>query len=362
MRVVSSALLLFFLASFTSAQTVAPQAGSEWKFVVSGDSRNCGDVIMPAIAAGAIKNQAAFYMHLGDLRAIYAADEDYRNAPEHRGKSVDKDAYLKDAWDDFIQSQITPFGAIPFFVGIGNHETIAPKSREQFAAKFTQWLDAPPLKKQRLADDPKDTAAKTYFHWIQGGVDFIYLDNATHDQFSAEQVSWLEGVIERAAANSAVHSVVVGMHAALPDSIAHSHSMNDSQQGLESGRHVYNDLMAFNKKTKKNVYLLASHSHFYMSGIFNSDYRKAHGGELPGWIVGTAGAVRYALPPDAMEAKEARTKVYGYLLGTVHADGAIDFEFEEIKVGDIPAAIIKRYTPELIDFCFNKNTAFSEEQ
>jgi hypothetical protein len=131
---------------------------------------------------------------------------------------------------------------------------------------------------------------------------------------------------------------------------------------LESGRHVYNDLMAFNKKTKKNVYLLASHSHFYMSGIFNSDYRKAHGGELPGWIVGTAGAVRYALPPDAMEAKEARTKVYGYLLGTVHADGAIDFEFEEIKVGDIPAAITKRYTPELIDFCFNKNTAFSEEQ
>jgi len=47
---------------------------------------------------------------------------------------------------------------------------------------------------------------------------------------------------------------------------------------------------------------------------------------------------------------------------TVHADGSIDFKFEEIKLPDIPATISKRYTPELVDFCFNKNTAFSEER
>src|SRR5260370_23484900 len=29
-----------------------------WNFAVSGDSRNCGDVVMPAIAAGAKKNDA----------------------------------------------------------------------------------------------------------------------------------------------------------------------------------------------------------------------------------------------------------------------------------------------------------------
>jgi hypothetical protein len=338
------------------------QANAEWKFAVSGDSRNCGDVIMPAIAVGAIQNQAAFYWHLGDLRAIYGADEDYQHAPEHRGKPVEREAYLKNAWDDFIQSQITPFGSMPFFVGIGNHELIAPMTRELFDDKFAKWLDAPQLKKQRLADNPKDTVPKTYFHWIQGGVDFVYLDNATKDQFSPEQVTWFEGVVERAAANPEVRSLVVGMHAALPDSVAHSHSMNDWQIGVESGRRVYADLMRFNKQTKKNVYLLASHSHFYMSGIFNSDYRQAHGGELPGWIVGTAGAVRYALPPDAPQAKEARTKVYGFLMATVHADGSIDFNFQEIKVSDIPAAISKRYTPELVDFCFNKNTAFSEDR
>ena len=45
-----------------------------WSFAVSGDSRNCGDVVMPAIAADALKHNAAFYWHLGDLRAIYGPD------------------------------------------------------------------------------------------------------------------------------------------------------------------------------------------------------------------------------------------------------------------------------------------------
>src|SRR5579862_6336809 len=103
MKLVQSAFLFVLFASFALAQTASAPTNSDWKFVVSGDSRNCGDVVMPAIAAGAIKNQAAFYFHLGDLRAIYGADEDYQHAPEHRGKPIDRDVYLKEAWDDFIQ-------------------------------------------------------------------------------------------------------------------------------------------------------------------------------------------------------------------------------------------------------------------
>src|SRR5882762_9920398 len=38
-------------------------AGGTWRFVVSGDSRNCGDVVMPGIAETAKKNQAVFYWH-----------------------------------------------------------------------------------------------------------------------------------------------------------------------------------------------------------------------------------------------------------------------------------------------------------
>jgi hypothetical protein len=361
MRIIKLAVLTALLASTALAQAPRHQQNtSDWKFAVSGDSRNCGDVVMPSIAAGAIKNKAVFYWHLGDLRAIYGIDEDYQNSPEHRGKTIQKDEYLKDAWDDFIQNQIGAFGSMPVFVGIGNHETTLPKTREQFADRFAQWLDSDPLKKQRLADNPTAATPTTYFHWIQGGVDFIYLDNATLDQFSPEQVSWFEGVIGRASSNPEVRAVVVGMHDALPDSVAIGHSMSDWSIGVESGRRVYTDLVDFKKKTHKNVYVLASHSHFYMSGIFNSEYWAANGGELPGWIVGTAGAVRYALPPGAPRAKEARTKVYGYLLGTVHQDGKIDFKFEEIKKSDTPSAISQRYTPQFVDFCFDKNTAFNQ--
>src|SRR5438309_10528459 len=249
MKPLKVAVLTALLVSAAMGQTSRPQQNtSDWKFAVSGDSRNCGDVVMPSIAASATKNKAAFYWHLGDLRAIYGIDEDYQNSPEHRGKTIQKDEYLKGAWDDFIHNQISAFGSMPVFVGIGNHETTPPKRREDFAAKFAPWLDSAPLQQQRMADDPKATAPATYFHWIQGGVDIIYLDNATKDQFSPDQLSWLEGVIGRASSNPEVRAVVIGMHAALPDSVAFGHSMSDWAEGVESGRRVYTDLVDFKKK------------------------------------------------------------------------------------------------------------------
>jgi hypothetical protein len=347
-----------FFFILLACAAVAAQTGGDWHFAVSGDSRNCGDVIMPAIAQGAKQNDAAFYWHLGDLRAIYGPDEDYKAEPEHRGKPVDKNSYLRDAWPDFIHNQIGPFEPLPFFVGIGNHETTSPKTRSEFVTQFAQWLNAPPLKKQRQSDGDKG-GPRTYYHWIQGGVDFIYLDNATQDQFDYKQLKWLESVLKGDSANPQVRSIVAGMHVALPESLASSHSMDDWSNGVSSGQRAYQDLLNFNQKSQKPVYVLASHSHFLMSGIYDTDYWRSHGGVLPGWIVGTAGAVRYALPDTKDRAKEARTKVYGYLLGTVHANGAIDFKFEEIKRGDIPDAVNQRFTPEFVDYCFNQNTAFN---
>src|SRR5690349_21649561 len=133
-------LLIVFIATFQlSAQTTG-----DWHFAVSGDSRNCGDVVMPAIAQGVKSDGAAFYWHLGDLRAIYGPDEDYKAEPEHRGQAPDKNAYLSSAWPDFIQNQLSAFAPVPFFVGIGNHETTPPKTRAEFVTQFAQWLDAPP--------------------------------------------------------------------------------------------------------------------------------------------------------------------------------------------------------------------------
>jgi hypothetical protein len=72
-------------------------ADATWHFAVSGDSRNCGDVVMPAIAAGARANQAAFFWHLGDLRAINDFDEDFHAL--HPQASIAE--YLSTAWLDF---------------------------------------------------------------------------------------------------------------------------------------------------------------------------------------------------------------------------------------------------------------------
>jgi hypothetical protein len=327
-----------------------------WKFVVGGDSRTCGDVVMPAVAAGAASEGASFYWHLGDFRALYDFDQDLlaarRAAGETRPLAISD--YQKAAWDDFIQSQIEPFGAMPVYLAIGNHELVQPKSRGEFLAQFADWLNAPPIQSQRLRDNPKDRRLKTYYHWIQNGVDFVTLDNASNDQFDSEQVAWLEQVLARDASDPSVTTVAAGMHAALPDSLASDHSMSDWAQGEQSGRRVYAALLKAQNAGKK-VYVLASHSHFYMSGIFDSPYWRAHGGVIAGWIIGTTGAIRYALPAGAAQARESKTNVYGYLLGDTGADGSIRLEFKEIREQDIPAPVVSRFTPEFVHQCFVGN-------
>ena len=326
-----------------------------WRFVVSGDSRNCGDVVMPAIAKGARKDGAQFYWHLGDLRAIYDFDDDMLQAAKVAGKPKPTIiGYEGSAWDDFIANQAMPFGDMRFYLGIGNHEVIPPKSREQFVTQFADWLDTPTLQKQRLDNDPTDHELKAYYHWREGAVDFIYLDNASADQFDKEQLGWLLRLLKKDAEDPAILTVVVGMHKALPWSVSCDHSMNESGEGERSGVKVYKALLELQKKPK-NIYVLASHSHYFMEEIFNNDHWANNGGILEGWIVGTAGAQRYPLPLGA-DPKKSRTNVYGYLLGTVDSKGRITFKFTEVKSGDIPLDVKKRYTESWIrQACFDGN-------
>jgi len=91
--------------------------------------------------------------------------------------------------------------------------------------------------------------------------------------------------------------------------------MNESAQGTESGRKVYDELVAFRKQSGKNVYDLASLPHFFMDNVYNTACRKEHSEEvLPGWIIGTAGAPRYRRPADVTRSTLQMTDVYGYLL------------------------------------------------
>ncbi|MGO9993102.1 MAG: hypothetical protein ACLPTF_11405 [Steroidobacteraceae bacterium] len=329
-------------------------ADAPWNFAVSGDSRNCGDVVMPSIAAGARADHAVFYWHLGDLRVINDIDEDFR-AQHPRASMGD---YLSSAWIDFERNQIEAFGAMPFFLGIGNHETVPPKTREEYLTTFANWLDAPPLREQRLMDDPHDHTLRSYYHWIRDGIDFISLDNATPDQFDAAQIAWLKRVLQSAVHDGLVRALVVGMHEALPESLARGHSMSDDRNMQATGLQVYAALLEVRKT--KPVYVLASHSHFVMENVFDTAYWHEHGGVLPGWIVGTAGAVRYALPPDAWRAKLAKTHVYGYLLATVSPPGADDkdpirFAYKEVTEAAVPGEVAQRFGPELLHFCYQEN-------
>jgi hypothetical protein len=352
---VTNAVLIL---SVMGTQPIAAQQSPSgtWHFVVSGDSRNCGDVVMPGIAETAKKNRAVFYWHLGDLRHISMPDEDIQHQPEHLGKPLSIKDYEAIAWPDFIDSQIGPFGSIPFLVGIGNHETIPLlKTREDFLLQFADWLETPMLRTQRLRDDPRNHGLKAYYHWIDRGVAFYFLDNATPDQFDANQMDWFERVLDKDLADATVKTIVAGMHKALPDSIAAEHGMSGSIS-TDSGRRVYADLLRAQNAAHKHVYILSSHSHFYMDGIFDTDYWKQHGGVLPGWIVGTAGAQRYALPPHSSDAHAALTNVYGSLLGTVQPSGEVRFEFEKLSETDIPAAVKSRYGQEFVHWCFVENT------
>src|SRR5580700_9511133 len=225
---------LLATGSKTPSQTSAQSSNSSdgaWYFAVSGDSRNCGDVVMPAIAAGVIQSGANFYWHLGDFRAIFEFDEDMQHQPEHVTSPLDIIDYELTAWDDFIRNQLAPFGALPVFLGIGNHETIPPKTREQYVIQFADWLDQQSLRNQRLLDDPNDHKLKTYYHWILSGMDFINLDNATEDQFDSNQLAWFEKILLADSSNPQIKAVIVGTHEALPESISKGHSMNQSAAG-----------------------------------------------------------------------------------------------------------------------------------
>jgi hypothetical protein len=324
---------LVALFAFTAASAVAQTSDATWSFAVSGDSRNCGDFVMPAIAASVKAENDAFYWHLGDFRWISKPDQDLV-AMQFAGKEPPIDEYHRIAWDDFLTHQMASFATFPVFLGRGNHETVAPMTREGYIEKFRALLDRPEIAAQRRADGPEGAPVGPWYHWIHNGVDFITLDNASKDEFSNEQMKWLRGVLDRdVAPDSGIHSIVAGMHEALPHSKGSEHAMDDWELGERTGDVVYTwfyDAQA----AGKHVYLFASHSHYYSPNIFNTPYWKQHSSRIvPGIIIGSAGARRYQLPRDAE--KTAKAHIYGYVQGIVQADGQIEFKLHELSEDDL---------------------------
>ncbi len=333
-----------------SSLALAQQPATAWRFAVSGDSRNCGDIVMPAIAKKVQAQDASFYWHLGDFRLSSDIDQDMLAA--HGGK-VSVTEYQSHALLDFANQQLVPFGDTPVFLGLGNHE-VSAHSRGEILLQLADWFDAPVIRAQRLADDPTDHTVHSYYHWRQQNVDFITLDNASAEMFDPAQMGWLAAQLNRDAADPAVRTIVLGMHEALPDSIAAGHSMNENPVETITGRKVYAQLLEFRKSTGKEVQVIASHSHFVLADPYNTSCRKPED-VLPGWIVGSAGAIRYALPKSTAGSSFAQTDVYGFLIGAVDPSGHVTFTFHDVQLADVPAATRKLYGEDTVTQCFIAN-------
>jgi hypothetical protein len=279
------------------------------------------------------------------------------------GTQLPKSEYLQQAWDDFLEHQMASFGSLPVFLGRGNHESIKPMTRDGYIAKFSSFLSRPEIQAQRRVDGDSSGAGgsiEPWYHWTRDGVDFITLDNASPDEFSEAQMRWLRSVFDRdLAPNSGIRAIVAGMHEALPHSTSSDHGMDDWDLGMRTGELVYTWLFDA-QASGKHVYVLASHSHFYSPNIFNSPYWKQHSNHVvPGTIIGSAGAHRYKLPQFAD--KSSKTNIYGYLQGTVQADGSIDFALHELSEGDLVASKWPNAPLDAIHECYIHNSDSAEK-
>lgn len=329
----------------------AQQTTTDWTFAVSGDSRNCGDFVVPAIASKVKAEKDTFYWHLGDFRLMSGVDEDLQSM-QPAGKELKKAEYVPIAWDDFLAHQMASFGDFPVFLGRGNHEAVKPMTRDGYIQKFQAYLNRPEIVAQRKADGTE--TVESWYHWTENGVDFVTLDNADKDQFSDAQLKWLRGVIDRdLSADSGIKAIVVGMHESLPHSNSSDHAMDDWDLGIRTGEIVYRWLFDA-QAAGKHLYVISSHSHYYSPNIYKTAYWTQYTKTvLPGTIIGSAGAHRYALPRNAD--KQSKWKVYGFLQGTVHGDGTIDFQLHELSEEDLVKAKWPEAPLEKIHWCYEHN-------
>ena len=237
---------------------------------------------------------------------------------------------------------------------MGNHETIPPATRDAWLIQFADWLEIPRIRAQRLKDNPQDHKLHAYYHWVKAQRR-LYYARQRQRRISSMPLS----STGFARSSSAMKHPRIS-EPSWSECTRHCPAASDTRtawaigpQGDKSGREVYQQLWHAQDSAHKRVYILASHSHFFMEDVYQTaDWKNK---VLPGWIVGTAGAVRYRIPPEAGPAQKAQTDVYGYMIGTVAADGSVSFEFQKLSLEDLLAVDHGTYPEALVRWCYSEN-------
>ena len=239
--------------------------------------------------------------------------------------------YEDGAWPDFIAHQLAPFGGLPVMLVAGNHETIPPATREHYCSNSpTGWVRRP-CAHSAWRTILTDHHLRANYHWVNRNIDFIALDNASKDQFDAAQLKWFHSVVDRDE-KSDRDSDSGGGHHRSPGSFGESHSMSESAQGQKraDGRFTKRCGMPRTWPTRRSTFWPATPTSSWKTCITPMRGRAMC---FPGWIVGTAGAVRYRLPKGTTTGPKAMTDVYGYMVGTAAADGCDRFFVPATHIG-----------------------------
>ena len=186
---------------------------------MSGDSRNCGDIVMPAIASGVLASRSEFYWHLGDFRAIYAFDEDMV-PPALIGTAAQTadHHHLRDHC-------LARFHRSPVRALWHTSHPAEPRESRDHPARHARTIPAYNLPTGWIHLRCAHSACRTIrriincARTITGSIAISIssrMDNAGPDKFDAAQLTWFHSVVDRAEKSPAIQTLVVGMHAALP--------------------------------------------------------------------------------------------------------------------------------------------------
>jgi len=107
-------------------------ATQPWTFVASGDARNCGSVVMPAIADTARAAKAAFYWHLGDFRRMAGQDEDIVNLPQHLVAPLTSPQYRAMAWQGVLDRHYAQPDAGRYYLTADDAEGLVVRPQSTF--------------------------------------------------------------------------------------------------------------------------------------------------------------------------------------------------------------------------------------